>query len=170
MLAEPYGKPMLYSGYRFTNYDAPPAVDSRGVIGRISDVECVTEPSERKDKASYQNGDWVCQHRWPSTLGMIRFREVVADAPRANETKGLGFASFSRGDRGFFAVNLGKEPFSKSPVQTGMAPGSYCDVMGGGVGNDGNCEGLTIEVASDGTLVAPVAANSAIAIHLETKR
>lgn len=51
-----------------------------------------------------------------------------------------------------------------------MKPGSYCDVISGGVGPDGKCLGITVEVAEDGTLVAPVAANSAIAIHLETKR
>lgn len=89
MLAEPYGKPMLYSGYRFSNYDAPPAVDSRGIVGRISDAVCVSDASELKDKKSYADGDWVCQHRWQSTIGMIRFREVVADAPERMRPRGL---------------------------------------------------------------------------------
>ncbi|HEY7853800.1 MAG TPA: alpha-amylase family glycosyl hydrolase, partial [Aquiluna sp.] len=74
MLAEDYGQPMLYSSYAFESYDAGPDERIDGVV----DVSCdgVTGP-----KTEYANYEWICQHRWQSTINMIGFRDKAQDAP-----------------------------------------------------------------------------------------
>ena len=62
-------RPVVYSGYAFSDRDAGPPQDGDG---RCSTPRAATDP---------QDGDWVCQHRWPQIAGMVGWRNVVGDAP-----------------------------------------------------------------------------------------
>ncbi|MEM9489045.1 MAG: alpha amylase C-terminal domain-containing protein, partial [Myxococcota bacterium] len=75
--------------------------------------------------------------------------------------------AFSRGDRGFVAINNSEQPMSAT-LPTGMAPGSYCDIASGDF--DGkSCTGQTVIVADDGTLAVAVGARDALAIHADAR-
>ncbi|WP_166790534.1 alpha-amylase [Cryobacterium tagatosivorans] len=159
-LALPYGAPVLYSGYAFSPGDDGPAQDASG---RVEDADCGTVgPAER-----YADGDWVCQHRWDAIAGMVSWRSAVGDAPLVNSwTRGDGYA-FSRGERGFVAMNAGDAPLARR-FQTGLASGTYCDVVTGGSTPTAAeaCSGDAVEVAADGTASLSVPPVGAVAIHV----
>ena len=49
-------------------------------------------------------------------------------------------------------------------LETGLAPGLYCDVAGGALDGEG-CTGAEIEVDSDGRFTAIVEAGGMLALH-----
>ena len=58
--------------------------------------------------------------------------------------------AFSRGNRGFIAINNDNVPLT-AKIQTSLPPGVYCDIITADV-VDGRCTGRTVTVASDGTV------------------
>ena len=55
-------------------------------------------------------GGWVCEHRWNAIAKMVRFRNAVADTASAdylNYYNDGNTVSFSRGNKGFFAMTKG---------------------------------------------------------------
>ena len=150
MLAWPYGEPIVMSSYDFTNPDAgPPATDDRGTT---------------KDTTCGQDG-WQCEHRWQSTEGMVGFHNVVkgTDVQRWWDD-GANAVAFARGDRGYVVVNNGTDALTGRSFQTGMPPGTYCDVVHGALDN-GRCTGPTVSVNADGWFTADVGGQDAVAIH-----
>ena len=147
MLADPYGKPMLYSGYAFSQRDQGAAYEQDG---RVQNVICPQDPSP--DIASYNDSDWVCQHRWPSTLQMIQFRDATAGQPMTDFKKGSGILGFGRAAAGYIFVNQSPRDFAGEALQTSMPTGDYCDRATGGKTADGKCAGLTISVGADGSI------------------
>lgn len=125
MLAWPYGTPMLMSGYDF----------------------------ERPEEGAPGKG-WVYEHRWPKIALMARFREVMGTAPLERVwTDGRQLIGFARGSRGFVAINGGKAPVVRE-FETGLAPGSYRDVL----------SRKTVEVSTDGRAVLSLGALDAVAL------
>jgi alpha-amylase len=162
MLAEEYGQPMLYSGYAFSSFDAGPYQNQFGV----APVQCVAGVGPQ---AEYSPDDWICQHRWPSTLAMVEFRKVVGSAPTINIVKGAGVYGFERQGKGFFLANASRDPYSFE-VTTGLPAGTYCDVISGGVNGQGTaCVGATFTVTETGMLSGLLAAPAALAIHVESR-
>lgn len=117
----PYGYPQVFSGYSFRTYDEGPPVDGRGLTLPVLD----------------ENGDcrapWNCEHRMPGMNALVQFR---------NETDSSFFASkiwrdgddrlaFSRGRRGFVALNRRNETMSTF-VPTDLPDGSYCNILEAG--------------------------------------
>ena len=159
MLAWPYGEPTVMSSYEFTNPDAgPPSTDQSGTT---------------KDTVCGQDG-WVCEHRWQSTEGMVGFHNVVkgTGVDRWWDDTSIGGAgnavAFARGDRGYVVVNNATSPLSGRSFQTGMPPGTYCDVVHGAL-VDGRCTGPSVTVAADGWFTADVGNLDALAIHVGAK-
>jgi alpha-amylase len=113
-------------------------------------------------------GQWVCEHRDPYLLRMVAFRRAVAGTDVNHWwDDGANAIAFSRGDKGFVAINREGAALSQ-PVATGLAAGTYCDVLTGGrVG--GACAGTSVTVDAAGAVQLALAANSAIAIHTGTK-
>ena len=75
--------------------------------------------------------------------------------------------AFSRGSRGFIAINNDNVPL-KATLQTSLPPGVYCDIITADVVN-GRCTGRTVTVASDGTVnlnISNAEADPVIAIHV----
>ncbi|MEJ2502865.1 MAG: alpha-amylase family protein [Gemmatimonadota bacterium] len=158
MLAQPYGYPKVMSSYGF---DLPAGRDD----GPPTDPDGTSAPvSCARTMEAALPGEWVCEHRDPAIAGMVGFRDAVAGRPLVDAwDDGDAVIAFSRGDRGFVAINSGTAPVDLS-VATSLPPGSYCDVLTGGE-SAGGCAGLEITVTPDGRVEGPLDGGTAIAIH-----
>jgi alpha-amylase len=164
MLAQPYGYPSVMSSYAFdrssqAGREMGPPSDAGG------NTRAVTCAASLETAVI---GQWVCEHRDPYVARMVGFRRAVAgsDVNRWWDN-GASAIAFSRGDRGFVAISRESVPVSAA-VATGLAPGTYCDVLTGGrVG--GACAGTAIVVDAAGTVQLSLGASSAIAIHTGTR-
>ncbi len=137
MLAQPYGFPSVLSSYAF----ACPAGNSMGppsdAGGHTNDVTCASS----LETAAI--GQWVCEHRDPAIRTMVAFRRLVAGTDVNHWwDNGDNAIAFSRGDKGFVAINGEPTPVTAS-VTSGLAPGVYCDLLTGGRGPTG-CIGTTL--------------------------
>jgi alpha-amylase len=162
MLAQPYGYPSILSSYAF---DCPLGND----MGPPSDGNGNTNPvacAASLETATI--GQWVCEHRDPSVQHMVGFRRVVAGTDIGHWwDNGANAIAFSRGDRGFVAINRETAAMAATIV-TGLAPGTYCDRLSGGVVAGNACGGRSIVVGPDGTVQLSLQPNSAIAIDVST--
>jgi len=153
MLAQPYGYPSILSSYAFdcpAGNDMGPPSDANG---NTNNVSCASS------LATAAVGQWVCEHRDPYILGMVAFRKVVAGSDVNHWwDDGANAIAFSRGDKGFVAINREGVPVDTT-LTTGMAPGTYADALSGG----------SIVVDSAGAIRVQLTANSAIAIDVATK-
>jgi alpha-amylase len=164
MLAQPYGYPSVMSSYAFNRgspgRDMGPPSDASGNTNAVtcaSSLETATI------------GQWVCEHRDPYILPMVRFREVVAGEPVTGWVAASeNIISFFRGDRGFVSINRDELALSATFLQSALPPGTYCDVLSGGVAGDA-CAGGSFVVDATGTLQIEVLPMSAIALHVEAR-
>jgi alpha-amylase len=98
---------------------------------------------------------------------MVRFRRVVAGTDINHWwDDGANAIAFSRGSKGFVAINREATTIDTT-VATGMAPGTYCDLITGGV-NGPACAGMTLVVDSTGAVRVSLPTNSGVAIDVET--
>jgi len=162
MLAQPYGYPSVLSSFAF-------ACPSGNSMGPPSDADGWTLPvtcSSSLETATI--GQWVCEHRDPSIRNMVRFRRVVAGSDVNHWwDDGANAIAFSRGDKGFVAINRESAPVTAA-VATGMPPGTYCDRLTGGLAGAA-CAGTTVTVDATGAVQLLLGANSAIAIDAATR-
>jgi alpha-amylase len=162
MLAQPYGYPSIVSSYAFAwpaeNMMGPPSDAS----GNTTDVSCATSFETAVD------GEWVCEHRDPSILRMVAFRRIVAGTDVNHWwDDGANAIAFSRGDRGFVAIS--REGVTvDTTVATGMRPGSYCDILTGGLAG-ATCAGTTLAVDSGRMVRVHLSPNTAVAIDAATR-
>lgn len=157
LLATGYGRPIVYSGYAFSDSDAGP---DQASDGKVLDATCAADVGPG---VTYDDGAWVCQHRWAAIEGMVGWRAAVGDDPvEARWREGDGVA-FSRGERGLVVLNGGDETL-QTDVPTTLADGTYCDVVAGPA-PDGRCAGEAVTVA-DGTAHVQVPAHGALALHV----
>ncbi|KAJ8298305.1 hypothetical protein KUTeg_024836, partial [Tegillarca granosa] len=70
---------------------------------------------------------WVCEHRWKPIANMIAFRNAVAGTSLNNWRNQNDEVSFSRGNKGFFA--MAKQGHMNARLQTGLPAGQYCDLI-----------------------------------------
>jgi alpha-amylase len=96
---------------------------------------------------------------------MVAFRRAVAGTAISHWwDNGANAIAFSRGNLGFVAINRENTRVSGA-VLTGLPAGTYCDVLTGGR-NGEVCVGTAVIVDVAGTVHLDLAANSAIAVHL----
>lgn len=164
MLAHPYGYPKVLSGYAF-----PPGPAGRdvgppsGPDGGTRAVQCAA------DFATATPGEWTCVHRDAVIAAMVEFRRVVAGTPVVAPWDDGGDAlAFSRGDRGFVALNAGVEAVAVQTT-TSLPAGAYCDLLTGGPDPGGGCAGTTVAVGGTGEVELELPARTAIALHLEAR-
>jgi alpha-amylase len=162
MLAQPYGYPKILSSYAFSR----PAQNSMGPPSDASGAtRAVTCPSSLEAATP---GDWVCEHRDPMIEAMVGFRRVVAGAAVDNWwDDGIDAIAFSRGDRGFVAINR-EAAAVEATVATGMAPGTYCDLLSGGASGS-TCAGTPVVVDAVGAIALRLGPDSAVAIDAEAR-
>jgi alpha-amylase len=163
MLAQPYGYPSILSSFTFNcpggNAMGPPS----DANGNTNDLVCASSLE------TAVIGQWVCEHRDPSILTMVGFRKVVAGTVIANWwDNGANAVAFSRGDKGFVAINRESSALNVT-VATGLAAGTYCDrITGGLVG--GTCAGTSLVVDGAGNTDLQLAAMSAVAVDITTQQ
>jgi alpha-amylase len=162
MLAQPYGYPSILSSYAFDcpagNAMGPPS----DANGNTNDVTCASS----LETATV--GQWVCEHRDPYILNMVRFRRLVAGSGVDHWwDDGANAIAFSRGARGFVAINRAGGPLDTT-VATAMAPGTYCDLLTGGLAGVA-CAGTTVVVDATDSIHITLPANSAIAVDIESQ-
>jgi alpha-amylase len=150
MLAKDFGQPILYSGYAFSDNDQGPSEAN----GQVSEVNCETT---KGPKSEYLDGEWVCQHRWQSTLNMLRFKSVVADAPITEQFQDIGVYGFAREGRGYFITNIFESEGASVRVQTTLPDGDYVDLIGGATHQiiDGILEANLDPVSAIALMVTP---------------
>lgn len=156
MLAYPYGYPKVMSSYDYHgDTDAGgPSVP----VHNNGNLECF-------------GSNWKCEHRWGYIAGGVDFRNNTTGAWTVNNwwDNGNNQIAFSRGNEGFVAINKEDGTLSQT-LQTGLAAGTYCNVLKGSLSADGSsCTGESITVNADGTASLTVAAWDAIAIHHNAK-
>jgi alpha-amylase len=147
MLAWPHGTPQVYASFAWTTSDDSPPSDASG---HVTDTVCT-------------NGTWVCVDRFTGVRNMVAFHNYVGAAPVTNwYDDGLNLIAFSRGNRGFFAAN--NETTAKTiTVQTGLAPGTYCELIHGSVRSNRTCTGPTVVVRRHGFATMTVGSYDSIA-------
>lgn len=101
---------------------------------------------------------------------MVEFRNIAKGTPVTDWwSNGDQQVAFCRGSKGFVAfTNWGD---LKQRLRTCLSPGTYCDVISGGV-KGGKCTGKSILVDSDG--MATISLDSSeydgvLAIHVRSK-
>ncbi|KAK3099826.1 hypothetical protein FSP39_010394 [Pinctada imbricata] len=115
-LAYNYGFTRVMSSYFFQNSDQGPPSNGDG---SPKDVPINSD-------GSCGNG-WVCEHRWKSIGNMAAFRNAVAGTGVQNWRDVNNQVSFSRGNKGFFAMS--KNGHMDETLQTGLPAGQYCDLI-----------------------------------------
>jgi alpha-amylase len=167
MLAWPLGYPRVMSSFAFTDTEAGPPSDGQGHTNSVFAAGSTTP------NCGTALGQWVCEQRWLAISGMVGFRDFTAGSTQvtnwwSNPADGNQIA-FGRGSAGFVAINRSTAALSQT-LQTGMAAGSYCDVVGGALAAGGKgCTGASITVGADGTAHFDIAPMHAVAIHVGTK-
>jgi len=149
LLAQPYGRAEVYSSFTFTGGDdSPPSTAD----GHITDTVC--------------GPAWTCLHR--TVAPMVRWHDLVGTAPKANwYDDGVNLIAFSRGTTGWVALNNHATNQTRT-IRTGMAPGTYCDVLRGRRAGR-FCTGPKVLVDAAGRTTVTLAGRSAIAIDTADK-
>jgi alpha-amylase len=94
---------------------------------------------------------------------MVGWHNEVGSASRTSWwDDGANVISFSRGHRGWVALNNGTAAKTVT-VPTGLPAGRYCDVIGGGRTGRG-CAGDTVVVKGHGLTTVTVPAKGALAV------
>jgi alpha-amylase len=157
MLAWNYGTPTVHSSFAFTGFDQSPPADA---AGRVTAVSCGT--------------DWTCVHSRPAIAGLVGFHNVTSADPTVAHwwSDGADAIAFSRGpaDRpdGWIALNAATTPLPERDFSTGLAAGTYCDVVRGHRDGD-RCTGPTVTVAADGAARVGVGPVDAVAIDVASR-
>lgn len=160
LLAQPYGVTRVMSSYEFaTDRDGPPTAPGTESIARV----------HRDGGVDCGEGRWVCEHRRAAIAPMVRFRSVAAGAPLDQWwTDGGNQVAFSRGDRGFVALNRDEAAVLSATVPTGLPAGTYCNILDGHL-EGGGCTGTTIVVSGEGSVALEVPPMRAVATHAEAR-
>ncbi|KHJ93842.1 alpha amylase, all-beta domain protein [Oesophagostomum dentatum] len=154
MLAWSYGYPRVMSSYYFDNNDQGPPREGSYNVNYYSSAAMwnkgnppllqTKSPSFNQDLTCNPSSGWVCEHRWPITREMAKFRSIVSGTPASKIMTGYKQLAFDRGGRGFFAINDYEQPWRRY-FFTALPSGQYCDVWSGSL-KDGRCTGRTINV------------------------
>ena len=178
MLAWPYGYPSVMSSYGFdrttsAGRDMGPPTDGDNSTHPVYEPGAF-EPSCVSGPYTNATRGWICEHRARSVANMVLFRKTAAGAAVANVwTNGANQLSFSRGARGFVAINHEATTLSKS-FETGLPAGTYCDVLSGDLTPQtgqvpASCSGTLVGVDASGRGNIEVGAESAVALHVAAK-
>jgi alpha-amylase len=154
LLAYPYGKPFLYDGFTFSTSatgQSPPA-DGNGFV---SNTSCT-------------NGAWQCATQSTGVKGMVAWHNTVKSVTTVSDftTTSASVIGFHRGSLGWIGLNDSTSA-STASYATGLADGTYCDRVTGGVSGSG-CAGTSVTV-SGGTATVTIPAGSAVAIDTGAK-
>ncbi len=162
MLAWPFGYPQIMSSYSFSDNNQGPPTNGNGTTKSIYDSPTDTTPD------CFTSTGWVCEHRWREIGNMVAFRNSAGSTAVTNWwDNGNNQIAFGRGDKGFVVINREDGTLNRT-FQTGLAAGTYCDIIAGDW--DGStCSGRTLVVNASGQTTISVPGNYAAAIHVGAK-
>ena len=133
MMAWPYGIARVMSSYYFDDSDQGPPGSQRSISSDYS--------------TSCGNG-WVCEHRWKTIAPMYAFRAAVWGQNMNNWwDNGNNQIAFSRGNKGFIAINKDSYTLSAS-IQTGLPSGNYVDAVSGQTYNVGSSGKVNVNLSN----------------------
>ncbi|NUS16062.1 MAG: alpha-amylase [Streptomyces sp.] len=151
MLAWGYGTPSVYSGFAFANKDDSPPADSSGFV---TNTDC-------------SSAAWVCTDRTPGIANMVGWHNAAKGQSVANWwDNGNNAIAFSRGNAAWIAVNNSGSAVTQT-FTTGLAAGTYCDVIHGDISSSGTCGGPTVSVDGSGKATVTVAAGDSVALYAQ---
>jgi alpha-amylase len=138
-LAYKWSTPTVYASWEWTQSDqAPP-----NSAGFVTNTDCA-------------GGSWYCLDRDTGVVGMVAWHNATGTAAVSDwQTKSSNVIGFGRSGAGFFALNNGSSSATYT-FTTGMADGTYRNVIDGGAG--------TVTV-SGGSASITVPAKSAVAFY-----
>jgi len=161
MLAQPYGYPSILSSYSFIR-------TAENSMGPPSDGSGWTLPVSCASTWNAGDDQWQCEHRDPYILRMVAFRKLVAGTDQNHWwDDGANAIAFTRGNKGFVAISR-EDTVVAAMVATGMPPGTYCDLLTGGLVG-GTCAATSVVVDSTGAVQVRLQPVSAIAIDAANK-
>ena len=156
MLAYNYGYPQVMSGYNFADHD-------QGPVGQpYKGWELV--PANCSSDATAA-GKWDCVHRDKRVANMVGFRNYTAGSPVLKwAADGADRISFSRGNKGFTAINNTATYWTKT-FTTGLPDAKYCNVLAASAPTTGLCPDGSVVTVANGQATLNIAPNSAVALH-----
>lgn len=159
MLAYPYGYPQVMSGYNFNTHDMGPVGQPYKGFERVP-ANCSSDPTAV--------GKWDCVHRDKRVANMVGFRNYTAASPLLKwAAEGANRISFSRGNKGFVAINNTGETWTKT-FNTNLPDARYCNVLVASAPETGFCPAAAQVTVANGQATLNIPANSAVALHLGT--
>ncbi|GAB2693770.1 carbohydrate-binding module family 20 domain-containing protein [Kitasatospora kifunensis] len=148
-LAWGYGTPQVYSGFDFSTSDQSPPADANGFV---TATDC-------------SSGAWICTDRNQGIANMVGWHNAAQGQSVANWwDNGSSAIAFSRGNTAWVAINNGGSAVTQT-FSTGLAPGSYCDVIHGTPAAGGTCSGPTVTVNATGQATVTVNPGDSVAIY-----
>ncbi|MFJ8311440.1 MULTISPECIES: carbohydrate-binding module family 20 domain-containing protein [unclassified Streptomyces] len=148
-LAWGYGTPQVYSGFRFANKDDSPPADANGYV---TDTDCAATA-------------WTCTDRDRGIANMVGWHNAAKGQAMANWWDNANNAiAFSRGNTAWVAINNSGSAITQT-FTTGLAAGTYCDVIHGDPAAGGTCTGPAVTVNSSGQATVTVNAGDAVALY-----
>ncbi|WBB76040.1 alpha-amylase family glycosyl hydrolase [Micromonospora sp. WMMD1128] len=150
-LAYPHGKPSVYDSFTWSNRNQSPPSDG---TGRVTDTVC--------------GAAWNCLTRSAGIKGMVGWANAARQVKTVSDftTVNSNVIGFHRGDRAWIGINDSGSA-ATATFTTGLADGSYCDVVSGSA-TAGGCTGGTITV-SGGRATVTIPANNAVAVHVNAR-
>ncbi|GAA1224234.1 carbohydrate-binding module family 20 domain-containing protein [Kitasatospora nipponensis] len=149
MLAWGYGTPSVYSGFAFAASDDSPPADAGGFV---TATDC-------------SSAAWVCTDRVQGIANLVGWHNAAQGQPVANWwDNGNNAIAFSRGGTAWIALNNSGTAVTQS-FTTGLAAGSYCDVVHGDPSAGGGCSGPRVTVDATGRATVTVAAGDSVALY-----
>lgn len=158
MLAQPYGRAQLQSGFTFS-------------LSNTDQNSPSTSPYDANGNAIIM-GAWDFVHRWGDIYPMVAFRNATAGQAMTNIQTGNGNQlAFSRGNVGFVALNNDTASWTKT-FATGLPAGTYCNIVHGLLASNGaSCtsDSVTVDGSGNATLtIGPTGGSTVPAVVLYT--
>ncbi|SEF81228.1 alpha-amylase [Actinacidiphila yanglinensis] len=149
MLAWGYGAPTVYSGFAFNGSDDSPPADGNGYV---TGTDCASPA-------------WVCTDRGQGVANMVGWHNAAQGQQVANWwDNGNNAIAFSRGNAAWIGINNSADAVTTT-FTTGLAAGTYCDVIHGDPTSSGGCTGSTVTVGSNGTATVTLPAHDSVALY-----
>lgn len=119
-------------GYRFSSYQDE-LLAHLFVLGRGDGLAYVYSEFDDGPSKQYRGigEDYVKFHQRTELQGMLAFRTRMLGEPTLPKWKDSVHLAFSRGDRGFVAINKSGDDWYLGDVASGLADGKYIDALSG---------------------------------------
>lgn len=157
MLGWNYGYPQVMSGYNFADHDQGPVGQPYKNPVEADPSNCSSDPTAA--------GKWDCVHRDPRVANMVGFRNYTIGSPVLKwAAEGNNRISFSRGNKGFVAINNTDSWWTKT-FNTGLPDAQYCNVVAADAPTSGTCPAAALVSVANGQATLNIAPNAAVALH-----